>query len=51
MKSWIFPDQDAPHFLKKFAALAAVTLVINLALLGAAVWIVVKVLQWTGVIS
>ena len=51
VKSWIQPDSDKPYFWPRFAVVAIGATIINIALLGAAVWIVVKVLQWTGVIS
>lgn len=34
-----------------FAALGLGAIAINIALLAAAVWVVVQVLRWTGVIS
>ena len=33
-----------------WGAMAVVALLVNLALLAGAVWLVVKVLQWTGVL-
>lgn len=38
-------------FFRKFIGLGLLAVVINLALLGVAVWLVVSVLRWTGVIQ
>lgn len=39
------------NLVKSFGLMAVVALVLNLALLGAAVWVVVWVLRHTGVIA
>jgi len=46
-----FPELDSPGFGRKWIAYGAIALVLNLALLGGAVFVVVKVLQWTGVLK
>ena len=50
MNPWIKFDETDP-FGPRFWVVAVLAMLVNIAMLGAAVWIVVKVLQWTGVIA
>lgn len=47
----MFPFRATGAFGLLFFILSVIAIVLNLALLGGCIWVVVEVLRWTGVIG